>query len=80
MNNLLLHFIIYSLLTFSNGDIYSGSWLNDLKDGNGEFTENRGKLKLVYFGQWLKNKRIGKGVWKIIKLEQEHISDDNAEC
>lgn len=43
-------------ITFSNGGIYYGSWLNMMKHGFGEYQREDGQL---YVGQFIENKYEG---------------------
>ncbi|KAJ8421679.1 hypothetical protein Cgig2_026667 [Carnegiea gigantea] len=43
---------------FSNGDMYTGEWLDNLPHGHGKYSWNDG---CVYEGQWQKGKTMGNG-------------------
>ena len=46
---------------YPDGATYSGNFLNNLKDGNGEFTFKDGSY---YVGSWKDDLKDGKGVFK----------------
>ena len=37
-------------MTYNNGDVYEGQWLNNLKDGKGQMTYSNGDKQI---GNWL---------------------------
>lgn len=43
----------------SNGDVYTGYWINDKMEGNGKFTWTSGN---TYDGQWMNDKTHGQGI------------------
>jgi hypothetical protein len=45
-------------MTYANGDLYQGDWMNDKKNGNGNMTYANGDL---YHGEWMNDKRNGNG-------------------
>ena len=56
-------------MIYANGDIYTGEWRNDEKDGQGEFLEARTGNR--YVGGYLGGKKWGKGItyWEVAELE-----------
>lgn len=43
-----------------NGDLYSGEWKSDNREGEGQFVWSNGNK---YIGQWKKNKKNGLGTY-----------------
>src|SRR3712207_9366535 len=74
-----------STLIWSNGDIYTGSWKNDLQNGRGKLTKKNGD---VYDGAFVNGKVEGeviihyvsgdkfKGVYKNGKRHGQAIEED----
>ena len=56
-------------MIYSNGDIYTGEWRNDEREGQGEFLEARTGNR--YVGGFLGGKKWGKGItyWEVAELE-----------
>jgi hypothetical protein len=47
-------------MTYSDGDVYDGHWLNGKENGKGRMTYSDGD---VYDGDWLNGKWHGPGSW-----------------
>lgn len=47
-------------MTYANGDIYQGDWVNGKAQGNGVFVDKANGT--IYEGQWDKDKQMGQGV------------------
>lgn len=45
-------------LTYTNGSVYHGQFINDMRDGEGEFTDPK---QNKYFGPYLQGRRHGMG-------------------
>ena len=48
------------VMTYSDGKVYDGNWVNGVRQGQGRMTYAEGE---VYDGEWLNGKRNGKGVY-----------------
>mmetsp|Transcript_1275 Transcript_1275/g.1638 ORF Transcript_1275/g.1638 Transcript_1275/m.1638 type:complete len:1093 (+) Transcript_1275:69-3347(+) len=48
----------YGIMTWSNGDVYQGDWLNGMRHGIGIFKSHEGR---EYAGEWFKGSRHGWG-------------------
>ena len=46
-------------MTYSNGNIYEGEWIDDKKNGHGIMTYSNGA---VYEGEWVDDKKNGQGI------------------
>ena len=65
----------YAKMTYANGNIYEGQWVNDQRDGNGKMTYANGN---IYEGQWKNNQRDGNGkmIWKNGEWKNDRYGDD----
>lgn len=45
-------------MTYANGDVYEGDWVNNFKNGKGKMTYVNGD---VYEGDWMHGQKSGKG-------------------
>lgn len=57
-------------MTYENGDVYDGLWMNSVKNGVGVMTYANGD---VYAGNWKDDKKNGKGTLTYNELEGMHI-------
>jgi hypothetical protein len=48
-------------MTYTNGDVYNGSWVNDFREGKGQFTSLDKSIK--YDGDWKDDVMEGTGVY-----------------
>jgi hypothetical protein len=48
-------------MTYTNGDVYTGGWVNDFREGKGQFTSLDKKVK--YDGDWKDDVMEGTGVY-----------------
>ena len=52
----------YGKMTYANGNIYEGEWIDGLFDGHGKYTWANGD---VYEGEYKDDKRNGHGKWHL---------------
>ena len=50
----------YGIYTWSDGRIYTGEFVDDLKEGEGTLEWPDGRK---YVGSWIKNKQHGQGIY-----------------
>jgi hypothetical protein len=55
-------------MTYSDGDVYDGHWLNGKENGKGRMTYSDGD---VYDGDWLNGKWHGPGSWNMADGETQ---------
>ena len=49
------------MIIYINGDIYNGEYVNDKREGEGEYKSSDG---VIYKGKWLNDMKHGEGILK----------------